>query len=98
MSAYLIGRMTVTDLERCAEYKLRSPDIVAKYGGRYVARGGAVLTLEGPEETRRISVVEFPSMEHAKAFYDSEEYAAVRQLREGAAEVEVVVLGGVEEV
>ena len=49
----------------------------------FIARGGGMVTLEGPEETLRVVLIEFPSIERAKAFYDSAEYARTKRLREG---------------
>ena len=58
MSAYLIGQIQVTDLERYKEYMKASPGVNEKFGGRFIVRGGERVTLEGPEETRRIVVIE----------------------------------------
>ncbi|MGH6689321.1 MAG: DUF1330 domain-containing protein [Gammaproteobacteria bacterium] len=97
MAAYLVGRMTITDVGRYARYKERTPAIVASYGGRFLARGGRRLTLEGPEDERRIVLVEFASVKDAEAFYHSPAYRAARDMREGAATgMELVVVEGVE--
>ena len=85
MPAYIIARVDVTDWERYREYTRATPAAIAKFGGKFIVRGGQVVTLEGPQEIRRIVVIEFPSLEQAKAFYASEDYTIVRKLREGAA-------------
>ncbi len=95
MAAYIIVRMHVTDAERYKEYTKAAPDVVAQYGGRFIVRGGATVTLEGPEEKDRIVVLEFPSLDRAKAFYGSEEYTAAAKLREGAASAQFVAVEGV---
>jgi uncharacterized protein (DUF1330 family) len=85
MPAYIIARVEVTDWTRYKEYTQATPDIIARYGGRFIVRGGQVVTLEGPPENRRLVILEFPSLEQAKAFYHSPDYTRARQLRAGAA-------------
>lgn len=85
MPAYIIARIEVTDWNRYREYTKLTPAAIARFGGRFIARGGEVVTLEGPPETRRMVILEFPSLEQAKAFYHSEEYSQARKLREGVA-------------
>ena len=57
-------------------------------------RGGPVQTLEGPEENRRIVVIEFPSLEAARAFYESPDYGPVMALRHAAATSEMILVDG----
>jgi uncharacterized protein (DUF1330 family) len=85
MPAYLIARVHLTDWNRYREYTKATPAAIERFGGRFIVRGGEVVTLEGPEETGRIVVIEFPSLDQAKAFFSSEEYTKVKKLREGAA-------------
>lgn len=59
MAAYLLGRMAISDPSKYARYKALTPDIIARYGGRFLTRGGEKLTLEGPADERRIVLVEF---------------------------------------
>lgn len=98
MSAFLIGRMTITDPEAYGRYRQRTPAIIAKYGGRFVSRGGTKLVLEGPSDTRRVVVVEFPSLQHARDFYHSQEYQDAIRLRTGAADgMELILVEGFED-
>ena len=94
MAAYVITRVNVTDPDQYEKYKALSPAAVAESGGRFIVRGGESVTLEGPEETRRLVVLEFPDMDSATAFYDSEKYRHARSVRAGAAEFEMVVVEG----
>ena len=94
MPAYLLVRMAAPNPELLKPYQLATPAVVARFGGRFIVRGGPVVTLEGPEEHRRIVVLEFPDLDKAKAFFASEEYAAARQLREGLAEAEIIAVDG----
>ena len=95
MSAYVIARIDITDPDRYREYVKATPAVIAKFGGRFIARGGETITLEGPAETRRVVLIEFPSLEMAKAFYDSPEYREVMKLREGSADASLVAIAGV---
>ena len=92
--AYLLVQADVTNPQQYQEYAKLSPGIIAKYGGRYLARAGRTITLEGPPAKSRVVVVEFPNVERARQFYDSPEYVAARKLRAGAATAQFVVVEG----
>ena len=94
MAAYIIARIRVTDPTQYEEYKKLSPAAAAGFGGEFIVRGGETETLEGEEETRRLVVVRFDSMDKARAFYRSEQYQAARAAREGAAEAQFVLVDG----
>jgi len=63
-------------------------------GGHFLARGGRTATLEGPPAKSRVVVIEFPSFDRAKQFYDSPEYVAARKVRAGAATAQFVLVEG----
>ena len=94
MSAYLIARVHVTDPERYKGYAALTPAAIAKYGGRFVVRGGAVTTLEGPPENDRVVVIEFPSAERAREFWASPEYAEAKSKRLDAANGQFILVDG----
>lgn len=94
MPAYMIARINVTDPEKYEGYKALSPAAIAAYGGKFLARGGEVTMLEGEPEDRRVVIVEFPSVEQAKVFYDSPEYLEARAARKDAAESQFMVVEG----
>ena len=96
MSAYMIARINVTDWDKYNQYIKVTPDIIAKYGGRFIVRGGDTVILEGPEEKWRIVVIEFSDLDKAKEFYHSPEYANAKKIRAGAAEAQFVAISGVE--
>lgn len=78
---YLIAEIEVTDPDLYADYTPLAGSTVAAHGGRFIVRGGETVDLEGTAP-RRFVVIEFPSLERARAWYDSAEYqeaAAVRQ-------------------
>jgi uncharacterized protein (DUF1330 family) len=95
MPAYMIVQLKVTDADRFARYREAVPSVVAAFGGRYIARGGAVEVLEGSHDGRRLVLFEFPSVDAIKQFWHSPEYAEVKPLRENAAEVDAWVVPGV---
>lgn len=95
MSAYLIFDIHVTDPETYAEYKDLAPAAIAMYGGKYLARGGRTETLEGEWQPGRMVILEFPTVEQAKAWLESAEYAPARRLRHAAATSKMVLVEGV---
>lgn len=95
MSAYVIAKVKVTDWDQYKEYMKLTPATIEKFGGKFVARGGQMITLEGPETTERIVLIEFTSLEKAKEWYHSKEYGEAKKKREGAATASFVVIEGV---
>jgi uncharacterized protein (DUF1330 family) len=94
MAAYAVVNVEVTDPVLYEEYKSKAPDTIASYGGRYLARGGAVEVLEGEWGPARLVILEFESMERLREWYDSPEYAPLRQLRQEATATDFVVVQG----
>jgi uncharacterized protein (DUF1330 family) len=95
MPAYFIVDIEVTDPAGFEEYRKQVPGTIEKYGGRFLVRGGQVQTLEGDWKPKRVVVVEFPSIEQARRWYDSEEYRAPKALRLRTARGSVVLVEGV---
>ncbi|MEM8863815.1 MAG: DUF1330 domain-containing protein, partial [Chloroflexota bacterium] len=77
------------------EYTKLTPGIIEKFGGKFIARGGDVTTLEGDEEENRVVLLEFPTAQAAKDFYNSDEYQAAIKVREGASEGQFIVVDGI---
>jgi uncharacterized protein (DUF1330 family) len=96
MTAYILVEIEITDPELYEEVKLRTPPIVAQYGGRYLARGGDTEVLHGDWNPERLVLLTFDSPEQAKAWESSPEYTAVKQLRDRCARVNMVLLLGIE--
>lgn len=92
--AYIIGQIDVSNPQQYGEYAKSSPDIIAKYGGRFVARAGRTVTLEGPAARSRVVIIEYPSFERAQAWFNSPEYQKIKKLREGAASAQFIVVEG----
>jgi uncharacterized protein (DUF1330 family) len=94
-SAYIIANVEVTNPEQYEEYKRLSTIAMKAHGAEPCVRGGKVEVLEGDWAPKRMVVLKFPSMEQAKAFYNSVEYGAARKSREGAAVMRMVLVEGV---
>jgi uncharacterized protein (DUF1330 family) len=95
MAAYVIVELNVTDPAGFEEYRKQVPATIAQYGGRYLVRGGRCETLEGGWAPARVVVLEFPSMEAARRWYDSEEYRAPKALRLRSASGKAILVEGV---
>lgn len=91
MTAYWIAHVTITDPQAYKQYQALAPAAFAAYGARFLARGGASETLEGPPLDRHV-VIEFPSLEAAGACHASPEYRAAKAHRFGAAITHVVIV------
>ena len=94
MPAYIIAQINVTNPDKYQEYVKLAGPANAKYGGRFVIRGGAKTPLEGDIPFQRIVVTEFPDVDAAKRFYHSPEYQAAREKRLGAADFNMIVIEG----
>jgi uncharacterized protein (DUF1330 family) len=96
MPAYVIADVRdAWDAEALDEYRRRNTDAVANHGGRFVVRGGEHEVLEGEWDTRRIVVIEFPDVDAARAWWESDEYEAIKPLRRGASTTSIVLVDGV---
>lgn len=96
MPAYLVAFVTVEDAARYREYTAHTPRVIAAHGGRFIVRNGARETVEGAEEPRRLVIIEFPSMDAARGFIQSPDYARVKALREGAGQMDSLLIEGFE--
>jgi len=94
MPAYLIADVTTTDQAAMDEYRKQVPATVAKYGGRFLVRGGALEVKEGEWKPNRLVIIEFPSLEQAPRWYDCEEYRAPKALRMKAGRTNLVMVEG----
>jgi uncharacterized protein (DUF1330 family) len=95
MPGYVVLSVEVLDAERYQEYARMGGPTVAQYGGRYLVRGGQVDRRDGTWEPKRLVIIEFSSVDQAKRWWDSPEYAPARELREACAVSDVVIVEGV---
>ena len=95
MAAYVIAQIEVTDPQTYEAYKAQVPAVIEKYGGTYLARGGAVEVLEGDGPVRRTVVLKFDSMDAARAWYESDDYDPVKAIRQQASDGSLILVEGV---
>lgn len=95
MPAYVIVEIEIHDPATYERYKVLAPPSIAAYGGRYLARGGETVTLEGDWRPSRLVILEFPTLQAARDWWDSPEYAEAKALRHVAAESGMVAIAGV---
>jgi uncharacterized protein (DUF1330 family) len=95
MAAYVIAEIDITDPNAYEEYRAKVPAVIEKYGGRYLVRGGKVDSLEGEWQPARLAVLEFPSVEQAKKWYRSDDYAPIMKLRQRASRGKVIIVEGI---
>ncbi len=94
MAAYVLGEIEVTNPEGYDDYTARVPATIAQYGGRFLVRGGAAEPLEGEWPQRRRVLIEFPTMEAARRWWDSAEYAQPKALRRANSTGRLLLLEG----
>lgn len=94
MAAYVIADIDITDPTAYEEYRQKVPATIARYGGRYLARGGRVEPLEGGWSPKRIAMLEFPSLEEALTWYRSPEYQPLVKIRQKASRGRLLVVEG----
>ena len=94
MRGYLIANIKVTDPEAFERYRAAVPSVIARHGGRYLVRGGTLERLENADGFNRVVVLEFPSLEAARAFYHSADYAPLLKLRGDSTASQAVLVEG----
>lgn len=97
MAAYVLVDIVVSNSEAYERYKKLAPPSIAAYGGRYLVRGGAKEVLEGSWELNRFVILEFDSMERARAWWASPEYAPAKALRVASADSKMILVEGISE-
>jgi len=95
MAAYLIVDLDVKNPAGYDDYRREVPATVAKYGGRFVVRGGAMEVLEGDWNPKRVVVLEFPSMDALKRWYHSDDYKPLIALRQKHSTGNLIAVEGV---
>ena len=95
MSAYVVVDVEVTDPAAFDEYRQQVPATIARYGGRYIVRGGQTQTLEGDWDPKRVVILEFPDRAAARAWWSSQEYAGAKALRQRCARTQLIIVDGV---
>jgi len=92
MKAYALVDIHITDPVRYEDYKKLTAATLTPYGGKFIVRGGARETLEGEWTSDRTVILEFPSMDKARAWWASDEYAPAKAIRQSASNARMVLL------
>lgn len=90
---YVVAEVDVTDAATFAKYSAKAPGTIAQYGGQYVIRGGKFDSIEG-DAPKRFVVIQFESVEKAKAWENSPEYEAIKPIRHSSAKSRVFIIEG----
>jgi uncharacterized protein (DUF1330 family) len=94
MPAYILVDIKIRDPEIYERYKQLAPPSLAAYGGKYLVRGAPVETLEGDWQPGRFVMVQFPSLERARAWWASSEYAEGKALRQSCSDTGMILVEG----
>ena len=97
MAGYVVVELETSDHECMARYRELSGPSVERHGGRFLVRGGRFELLEGDWNPERLVVIEFPSVEQAREWYESEDYREARDVRAGAARLQMLLVEGYEQ-
>jgi uncharacterized protein (DUF1330 family) len=95
MPAYVLAEIEITNPEGYKEYTTHVPATIARYGGRFVVRGGTAQALEGEWPERRRVLIEFPSADAARKWFDSPEYEKPKAMRQANSKGRLLLLEGV---
>lgn len=95
MPAYIVVEVDVHNQTEYEDYKKLTPGSLKNFQGKFIVRGGKTETLEGDWSPKRFVILEFPSIELAKAWWASEEYAPAKALRQRTATSKMIVVEGV---
>jgi len=95
VTAFLISDVTVRDADAFQLYRTRAAASIVQHGGKYLARGGEIEPLEGTWGPRTIIIVEFPTIEQARAWYRSPEYASALDVRDKALSRNLILVDGI---
>lgn len=95
MKAYIIVDVHITNPTLYEEYRKLTPASLVPYDGKFIVRGGTTDTLEGDWAPGRVVVLEFPSVEKAKAWWSSPGYAPAKAIRQSASDTRMILVEGV---
>ncbi|MCY3783911.1 MAG: DUF1330 domain-containing protein [Chloroflexi bacterium] len=95
MAGYVIVNDEITDDATFAEFRQKVGATVAAHGGRYLVRGGATEVVDGDWAPDRLVIIEFDSVDQAKAWLNSADFLAIKDLRVSSASASVVIAEGV---
>jgi uncharacterized protein (DUF1330 family) len=92
--AYIIADVKVTNAAGYEPYRPLAAASIARFGGRFLVRGGKAELLEGPGEPERTVVIEFPDADTARRWYHSDEYQQALKIRQANSTAHVILVEG----
>jgi uncharacterized protein (DUF1330 family) len=95
MAGYIVVDVEITDPTEYQTYAKQTSATLERYGGKFLVRGGDAKSLEGDWKPKRLVIIEFPSVEQAKAWYDSPEYSSIIGIRHRSAVSRMLLVQGV---
>jgi uncharacterized protein (DUF1330 family) len=95
MAAYVIVEVNVENTLEYEEYKKLTPTTLAAFDGKFIVRGGQTETLEGEWQPDRIVILEFPTVDRAKEWWNSDDYTKAQAIRQRTAKTKMIVVQGV---
>ena len=96
MPAYIIAEVSIHNPVEYEDYKKLTPQSLKPFDGKFIVRGGKTETMEGDWNPERVVVIEFPTVQQAKAWWNSEGYAPAKALRQRTAHTKMLLVPGVE--
>jgi uncharacterized protein (DUF1330 family) len=97
MPAYVLVEITIHDSESYKDYMKLTPASITAYDGKFIVRGGKSESLEGDWQPQRIVVLEFPTLQRAKEWWSSEQYAPAKEIRQRSATTKMILMEGYQE-
>jgi len=94
MPSYVVSMMSISDAETYRKYTNRTPPIVERHGGKFLARGGDILTVEGEEYKDRMVILEFPSRQAILDWFADPEYTEAKAFRHASSSARILVIDG----
>ncbi|WP_421765456.1 DUF1330 domain-containing protein [Ekhidna sp.] len=92
MPAYVISMMSIHDQETYKKYTDRTPDIVKKYGGKFLTRGEEVITVEGTPYTDRMVILEFPNKACVEDWFEDPDYQEAMKFRHASSSMHMLLI------
>jgi uncharacterized protein (DUF1330 family) len=94
MAAFVIVEVSIKDHQQYDSYRKLTPATIAAFDGKFVVRGGKTTTLEGGWNPERMVVLEFPSVDRAKEWWNSELYSPAKSIRQRSAHTKMIIVEG----
>ncbi|GAC1566458.1 MAG: DUF1330 domain-containing protein [Ktedonobacteraceae bacterium] len=95
MAGYIVADIDIKDPDEYQKYAQLTAGTLELYGGKFLVRGGQPETIEGDWKAKRVVILEFPSVEQAKTWYNSPEYTAIMGMRHRSTISNIIIVHGV---